>query len=69
MPRPAAEEDENEEDIEEGRNPCAAAIPASPTREEREKHMLTHIPFRPWCQHCISGKAKGNPHKKAGEHI
>ena len=24
--------------------------------------MLTHIPYRQWCQHCVSGKAKGNPH-------
>ena len=31
--------------------------------------MLTHIPYRQWCQHCVSGKAKGNPHNKAGDRI
>ena len=31
--------------------------------------MLTHIPYRQWCQHCVSGKAKGNPHRSAAGQI
>ena len=31
--------------------------------------MLTHIPYRQWCQHCVSGKAKGNPHHKVGDRV
>ena len=31
--------------------------------------MLTHIPYRQWCQHCVSGKAKGNPHHSAKGYV
>ena len=24
----------------------------APSREEVEKHMVNHIPFRSWCSHC-----------------
>ena len=33
-----------------------------PTKEEREQHMLTHEPFRNWCQHCIRGKCVAGAH-------
>ena len=37
----------------------------APTREEWERHKLTHVPFRSWCKQCVEGKAVNNPHKKS----
>ena len=34
----------------------------SPTSEEWNNHMRTHIPFRRWCPFCVKGKCKSNPH-------
>ena len=41
--------------------------PAEPSRDERARHELTHVPFRPWCRHCVSGKAADNPHRRRQE--
>ena len=38
--------------------------PAQPTREERARHELTHLPFRTWCRHCVAGKAADDPHER-----
>ena len=27
--------------------------------------MMTHIPYRTWCPHCVRGKARANYHKKS----
>ena len=35
----------------------------SPTQKEVEEHLVNHLPFRAWCQHCVKGKAKGMPHR------
>ena len=29
--------------------------------------MLTHVPFRPWCKHCVSGRAPDDPHSREVE--
>ena len=26
---------------------------------------LTHLPFQPWCEHCVATRAKEDPHKQA----
>ena len=36
-----------------------------PSAEEIEEHMMSHIPFRSWCDHCI--RAKGVAAKHAHE--
>ena len=36
--------------------------PGCPSKEEMERHYMTHMPFRSWCPICIQGKAKENPH-------
>ena len=36
--------------------------PGEPTKKEREEHDLTHIPYRSWCYHCVSGRGKEHPH-------
>ena len=29
-----------------------------PTEAERERHMLTHIPFQSWCATCVAARGK-----------
>ena len=39
----------------------------APTKEEVMAHRVNHIPFRSWCEHCVKGKANGNPHSRKNE--
>ena len=39
-------------------------IPETVSRKEFDEHMLTHIPFRSWCDHCCAGKVREDDHKK-----
>ena len=43
------------------RTPERKAAPEEPTAQEREEHMLTHMPFRSWCRHCFRGRGKEEP--------
>ena len=36
-----------------------AGMPA--TRAEVDEHMLTHLPYRNWCPHCIRGRGARSP--------
>ena len=49
-----------DEEQEEPQDPLEVTMPSTPSEEERRRHMLTHLPFRDWCPHCVRGKAKGN---------
>lgn len=40
---------------------CGVRDPGQPTREERERHEVTRLPFRPWCADCVSGRAANDP--------
>ena len=55
---------EQEEESEEAKGAKGARVPTKPSQEEVEEHMLTHLPYRSWCPHCVRGKAKGKPHKR-----
>ena len=35
--------------------------PRDPTKEEKEEHEKTHLPFRDWCRHCVAGRGKEAP--------
>ena len=37
--------------------------PKEPTKEEREEHEKTHLPFRNWCRHCVRGRGVQMFHK------
>ena len=51
--------EEEEEGEEYGvRRPTKKLDPKEPTREEREEHEKTHVPFRNWCRHCVRGRGK-----------
>ena len=54
----------HEEAEEEGLIPKIKKVVTKPTPEEVERHMVTHIPFREWCPHCVAGKSKIDPHLK-----
>ena len=44
------------------RRAVTISTPEAPSREAVESHLLTHIPFAPWCRACISGKGRESPH-------
>ena len=48
---------------EEGATARGVTVPIRPSQEEVNKHMLTHIPFRSWCPHCVKGKAVDKRHR------
>ena len=33
----------------------------NPTQKEKDEHMKTHLPFRPWCKYCVRGKSNPKP--------
>ena len=52
-----------EENEEEGVKPSFKSTEPQPSKREVEEHMLTHIPYRPWCPYCVRGKARAKYHK------
>ena len=48
------------------RRAVTIATPEVPSREAVESHVLTHIPFAPWCRACISGRGREAPHFRQG---
>ena len=52
----------------------AKALPSQiqPTRKEIQEHVLTHLPPRSWCRHCLRRRGTSLPHfrsKTEGEHV
>ena len=39
-----------------------ATRPKGPTRQEREEHECTHIPYRTWCPICVGARGVASPH-------
>ena len=58
-----AKEDVEEEMKEHGRREVKMNDPKMPSKEEVEKHNMSHLPFRSWCRHCVRGKGKELAHK------
>ena len=57
--------EEKEINEEEGVTPKFKSTEPQPSKREMEEHMLTHIPYRSWCPHCVRGKARAKYHKGA----
>ena len=38
--------------------------PGQPSQAEVDEHNVTHIPYRPWCEWCVRGKAKRSPSRR-----
>ena len=49
-------------DEEEGAPARGIPSPVKVSKEEYESHMLTHTPFRSWCEYCVRGRGRKNPH-------
>ena len=42
--------------------PRGLPSPDKPTKQERELHELTHLPYQRWCSVCVQAKGKHAPH-------
>ena len=62
----ARDNSDDEEDAVKAKN---VKMEYQPTREEVEQHMVSHYPFRPWCRHCVRGKAKGKLLRRIKEKV
>ena len=49
---------------EEAELPKTIQVDKRPSKEEVERHNVTHLPYRSWCRHCVRGKAKRRAHRK-----
>ena len=54
--------DDQDVEEEEARSPRVAHDPGRPARKELVEHLCIHSPFRPWCRHCVCGRAVASPH-------
>ena len=41
--------------------------PQEPTKEEREEHEKTHLPYRNWCLDCAKSRGVGVPHVRTSD--
>ena len=39
--------------------------PIQPSEVEREQHMVNHLPPAPWCELCVMGRGKDDPHLRS----
>ena len=37
-----------------------------PGTAEVERHNITHVPYRNWCEHCVKGRGLARPHRSTG---
>ncbi|CAE6969798.1 unnamed protein product [Symbiodinium sp. CCMP2592] len=44
------------------RRPKTKKIPDTVSKAEFDEHMLTHLPMRSWCDHCMHGKVREDAH-------
>ena len=38
-------------------------VPIRPTQDEVDKHCLNHAVYRSWCEFCVKGRGKEDPHR------
>jgi hypothetical protein len=60
----APEVDNTADEEEEAQQPLGFVDPGMPTAAQVAEHNLTHIPARPWCDHCMRGKGKDRHHRR-----
>ena len=46
-----------------GQRPVPVPSPGSHTKEEYERHCLTHYPYRNWCPFCVKGQKHNSAHR------
>ena len=55
--------DEVEVAEQEAQAPRAARSPHQPSQREVDEHEITHCPPRSWCDHCVKGQFRDEPHR------
>ena len=55
---------DNTEPSQEARLAKQLTCPMEPTPQERQLHNLTHLPYRTWCQECVTAKGKLEKHMR-----
>ena len=58
----------DDEDNAEARNPSIVKFPPSMTKDEWERHQVTHTPYAPGCRHCAAARAFRRQHPKRRKH-
>ena len=55
----------------ETKGPPITKAPIQPTREQWERHQITHTPYELWCVHCGAARAvrRNHPKKRTKAHI
>ena len=61
---PDADDECIDGEAEEGRTTRGMPSPIVVSKQEKEQHELTHLPFRSWCSHCVRGRARNMMHKR-----
>ena len=51
------------------RRPRCLKGPDSPTEEELREHLLTHLPYKGWCEICVACRRPNAPHRKSDEDL
>ena len=51
------------------RRPQRAVVPLDPTDEEKQRHLLAHLPFADWCEHCQATRSKDHERHEHGEQV
>ena len=51
----------------EARRARPARAPEAPTQDEINEHMLTHPPYKPWCEFCNACRRPTAPHRRSDE--
>ena len=49
---------------EEGQSIKMKVVGKPPSQKELEERMITHIRFRNWCAHCVSGRGQSDHHER-----
>ena len=54
---------DDDEEVEGEKNTRIVSSPGTPSAKERQEHEVHHWPYRSWCDHCVKGRALGQPHR------
>ena len=56
----------DDQETPESRDPPVVKIPSTPTREEYQRHQVTHTPYAFWCRHCAAARKVRDKHPSKG---
>ena len=61
-PKPEANEEPQLQQSGSAMRPRVLPSPSELSKQQRELHELTHLPYRRWCSVCVQAKGKHSPH-------